>query len=408
MSGAPQRVVIAGASAAGLSAADGLREGGFEGTITVLSAERHPPYDRPTVSKDLLTADSEPGILELRTAERLKANCIDLRLGQEAVGLDIDRNYVITSDGEPLPWDALVVATGTRPRRLLTDDGTPLPVLRTIEDLRIIRAAVAQYGEITLIGSGFIGLEVAAGLVQKNVKVTVFDAAPLPLEPIVGREVATSIRQLHRRHGVDMHGGATITAVSGEPGRYCIHFADGAVHQTPFVLVGIGVDPNTDWLVGSGVQLSHGVNTDQAGRTNVPGVWAAGDIALFEHPLLGSTVRVEHWTHAIEQGRHVGLNIMRDEPVPYGMPPYFWSDQYGKRFQSYGRRRPHDKAVVVHGSLDADEFLVLYGDENLHAVFACGCERSLRSYRRLIERRGTFSQALEIARVEVEGRVRVS
>jgi NADPH-dependent 2,4-dienoyl-CoA reductase/sulfur reductase-like enzyme len=399
MTGRLEHVVVVGASAAGLSAADGLREGGFEGSITVLGAERHRPYDRPIISKDLLTSRHEPELRELRSAERLAAARLDLRLGHAAAGLDVDRHYVITDHGETLPWDALVIACGCRPRALHTVDGGLLPSLRTPDDLHLLREAVARHGEVSLIGSGFIGLEVAAGLATRGVPVTVFDTLPLPLEPAVGREVAEQIRGLHAQHGVRIWGGVGVEAVTGCQGDYKIRLSDGSTHRTPFVLTGIGVEPDTGWLDGSGVDIAGGVLTDAAGRTNVPGVWAAGDVVTFDHPLLGERTRVEHWTHAVEQGRHVGLNIARADSAPYHGVPYFWTDQYGRRFHCHGRRRPGDAGLVVEGGLDEDEYLVLFGrDDQFHAVFSCGRIRSLRGYRKLLARGATSDDALALAR----------
>jgi 3-phenylpropionate/trans-cinnamate dioxygenase ferredoxin reductase subunit len=399
VTGRLEHVVVVGASAAGLSAADGLREGGFEGTLTVLGAERHRPYDRPALSKELLTSGAPPELLELRSAERLAAARLDLRLGHAAVGLDIDRHYVITDHGETLPWDAVVIACGSRPRPMRTAAGELLPSLRTPDDLDVLRDAVARYGEVSLIGSGFIGLEVAASLAARAVSVTVFEALPLPLEPAVGQEIAERIRRLHAHHGVRIHGGIGVERVTGHRGDYEIRLSDGSVHRTPFVLTGIGVEPDIGWLDGSGVDTERGVVTDSAGRTNVPGVWAAGDVATFHHPLLDERTRVEHWTHAIEQGRHVGFNIARDDTTPYRGVPYFWTDQYGHRFHCYGRRRPGDTSLVAEGSLDEDEYLVLFGDEDrFHAVFSCGRVRSLRGYRKLLARRATWDEALALAR----------
>jgi 3-phenylpropionate/trans-cinnamate dioxygenase ferredoxin reductase subunit len=163
--------------------------------------------------------------------------------------------------------------------------------------------------------------------------------------------------------------------------------------------VGIGVDANDEWLDGSGLVLDAGVLVDAAGRSNVPGVWAAGDVArLQSHPLLPPSTRVEHWTHAIEHGRHVGLNVARGTEDAYAGAPYFWTEQYGRRFHGYGRIRPGDRALVVEGDLGGEEYLVIHGsDDELHAVVSCGCARSLRGYRKLLERRGTWREALELA-----------
>lgn len=393
-----QNVVIVGASAAGLSAADGLREGGFDGKILIVGDELHQPYDRPTLSKKLLATPGEPQLHSLRTPERLEAAQVELLLGHAAVGLDIDRHFVITDHGEALPWDALIIASGSRPRTLTTSEGQLLPVLRTPEDLRVLREAAARYGQVTLVGAGLIGLEIAASLADQKVEVTVINDLNLPLRNIVGAPVAERICDLHRDHGIDLRVGVTVEGVSGGPGSYALQLSDGTVHRTSFVLVGIGVDANDKWLAGSGLELDRGVVVDAAGKASISGVWATGDVARLSHPLIPTPIRVEHWTHAIEHGRHVGLNVAQGLDAEYFGAPYFWTEQFGRRFHSYGRLQPDDAATVVEGSLDAEEFMVLYGDgEEFHAVVSCGCVRSLRGYRKLLERGGTWAEALKLA-----------
>src|SRR4051794_3001003 len=394
-----ENVVIVGASAAGLSAADGLREGGFDGRVIILGDERHEPYDRPTLSKNLLASRGEPKLHALRTRERLEAADVTLLLGHRAVGLDVDRHYVVTENGDAVPWDAVIIATGSRPRTLLTTEAEPLPVLRTPADLTLLRQAAARYGEVTLIGAGLIGLEVAASLSGPQVKVTLINDLELPLRNVLGAPVAEQVRELHRRHDVDLLLGVSVESVSGGPGSYSVRLSNGSTHRTSFILVGIGVDANDDWLDGSGVALDAGVLVDATGRANVPGVWAAGDVArLLSHPSLPESTRVEHWTHAIEHGRHVGLNVARGSTVAYANVPYFWTEQYGRRFHGYGRIRPDDTALLVEGALDDDEYLVLYGSgDELHAAVSCGCVRSLRGYRKVLERNGSWSDALELA-----------
>ncbi|MFJ9381308.1 NAD(P)/FAD-dependent oxidoreductase [Streptomyces sp. NPDC101455] len=398
MTGRLEHVVVVGASAAGLSAADGLREGGFDGSITVLGAERHPPYDRPTLSKGLLTTEGEPELLALRTPQRLAEARIELLLGHAAAGLDIDRRYVITTYGETLPYDAVVLACGSRPRQIRSTGGEALPVLRTPQDLHVIRQAAELHGELTVIGAGFIGLEIAAALAVRGVRVTVIGATPLPLDTVVGPEAAATVRDLHLAHGVSLRMPATVDSVHGGPGDYRLRLSDGTVHRTASVVAGIGAEPDVTWLTGSGVDLDGGVVCDVAGRTSVPGIWAAGDVAAFDHPVLGQRARVEHWTHAIEQGRHVGLNIARGRTIPYTAVPYFWTDQYSHRFQCYGRRRPGDEMVLAEGSLD-DDYLVLFGrDQVFSAALARGRARSLKAYRKLLERSGTWDDARTLAR----------
>lgn len=399
MSADLKHVVVVGASAAGLSAADGLREGGFTGSITVLGAERTWPYDRPSVSKDLLVNEGEPELLTLRSAEHLTQAGIDLLLGESAVGLDVDKKYVVTDNGKALPWDAVVIACGSKPRSLLTEDGSLVPSLRTPSDLTALREATQQHSAVSLIGSGFIGLEVAAGLATRGVDVTIFESLSLPLVGAVGPEVAQQICDLHAQRGVRIVTGAGVESIAGTAGDYEIRLTDGSSHRTPFVLAGVGVEPDTEWLEGSGIELSCGVVTDSAGQTNIPGVWAAGDAAVSEHPLLAEPCRIEHWTHAIEQGRQVGLNIAQGRDTAYAAVPYFWTDQYGRRFHCYGRRRVDDISVIVEGSFDDDEYLVAYGqDGHFHAVFSCGRVRSLRGYRKLLARGADWNEAMALAR----------
>jgi 3-phenylpropionate/trans-cinnamate dioxygenase ferredoxin reductase subunit len=203
---------------------------------------------------------------------------------------------------------------------------------------------------------------------------------------------------LHARHGADLRMSSAVTSVTGGPGSYTIQLADGSTHKTQSVIVGIGVEPNVDWLLGSGVEIQGGVLTDTAGRTNVPGVWAAGDVALSAHPMFEDALRIEHWTHAVEKGRHVGLSIARGTAEPFAGVPYFWSDQYDRRFHSYGRRRPGDEIFVAEGSLADDEFLVLFGGGGrFHSVFASGLPRSLRGYRKLLARGASWDEATQFA-----------
>lgn len=397
-------VVIVGASVAGVSAADALRDGGFEGTITMLSDERHIPYDRPPLSKAMLStggdgAPSQP--LRPGDIDHFATNGIDLRLGHGAAGLDIDRHYVITTDGDPLPYDAVVIATGSRPRKVVTDKGYALPTLRTVDDLAGIRGAIERHGEITLVGAGFIGLESAASLRARGIDVTVVGAESLPLAPSIGDDIAEHIRDLHVEHGVRFLLGVAVTGVSGTEGALTISFEDGTVHETPFAIAGIGVTPNTEWLVGSGVELENGILCDASGRTSVPGIYAAGDVANIDVPSNAMRRPAGHWTSAVEQGRHVAGEILTSRGEPFDVVPYFWTDQYDRKLQVYGHRGATDTMVVAEGSIDSGEFLALFGDgEAFHAVATIGRGASLRAYRRLLREHATWHAALAAAGID--------
>lgn len=382
MTAAPT-ALIAGASAAGLAAADALREGGWPGTVTVLSDELHAPYDRPMLSKAMLTK----GLIRpasLRTADQLTQRRIDIRLGHAARGLDVDRRLVVTSDGEALPYDVLVLATGSRPRSMRTDAGQALPVLRTVDDVELLRAGTDEAKQVTLIGGGFIGLEIAAALSEQGAEVTVIDLEPLPLARQLGPEVADWLWSEHQGRGVRGLLGQSVASVTGAAGAYRIRLADGVIHEADTVVAGIGVEPCDEWLVGSGVTLAGGVACDAAGRTGVPDVWVAGDLARFAAGPEGTSTSFGHWLNAVEQGRNVGLNIARREENPYHSLRSFWTEQYGHTIRSLGTRLDGDLDKVLEGAVPSGEFVVGHfgsGDE-LHGVTACRRDRSLRGYRK--------------------------
>lgn len=388
-------VVIAGGSAAGLAVADSLREGGYDGTVTVLDEDLHPAFDRPMLSKGLLASPdyAEPG--PLRSAEQLAGRRIDVLPGHAATGLDIDRRLVVTSWGEAVGWQHVVIATGAAARPLATTGGTPLPTLRNLADLRDARAAVADGRPVTLIGGGFIGLEVAAALRSRGVGVTLLDSGILPLVRSVGEQVATWLRDLHRSRGVELELGSAVVAVEDLDDGYEIVTANGRRRSARTVLAGVGAEPRTEWLIGSGIKLDDGVLTDAAGRTNVPGAWAAGDVARSPEPRTERHRRFGHWTHAIEQGRQVGLNIARGEPAPYEGVPYVWTEQYGLTLHLLGERRPGDTDLVIEGDLASGSFAVAHGtDGEFHAVTVSGHVRALRTYKKLLRSGASLADAL--------------
>jgi 3-phenylpropionate/trans-cinnamate dioxygenase ferredoxin reductase subunit len=423
-----EHVVVAGASAAGLAAADGLREGGFTGQITVLGAELHQPYDRPMLSKSLLTAGGRRDPVPLRSPQVLAQRGIELRLGHAAMGLDIDRRMVVTSDGDALPYDAVVIATGAAPRPLRTSGGEPVPGLRDLDDLARIRALIASAGKVTHVGAGFTGLELASALMSHGIGVTLLSAHELPLADCLGETAAGVLREQHLAHGVDLRGGAEVRGVSANTrGGYDIQFGDGTTSHAEVVLTNIGAQPCTGWLAESGVPLGgpvpdstvlgsaiaggaglgRGVLCDPAGRSAVPGIWAAGDAAHVRDPLTDRWHRGGHWTDAVERGRLAGLNIARGTAVPYACVSYLWTEQYGRTIHLLGERRPGDREIVVANGEINPSFLILHGGtdaephadgERLHAVTACGHDGELRGYRKLLRAGASLGEALALAR----------
>ena len=399
MNGQPLRhVVVVGASVAGLSAADALREAGFDGSIRIVGAETHLPYDRPPLSKQALAADPAEGALfPLRSADHYETQGLELLLGRTASALDSGRRVVQLDDGESLPYDGLVIATGCGARTLRTRSGDPLPVLRTLDDARQLAATARQHRHAVLIGAGFIGLEVAASLRKLGLDVTVLEAAPMPLNNSLGPELADWLCSYHATFGVRIEAGVQVAAVEGGRGAYVVVLGDGRRIEAGVVLAGIGVEANIDWLQGSGVACHGGVLTDASGRTGIPGVVAAGDVVNMATPGSGEVYRIEHWTHAMKQGRAAGRSLLLDEPADIGVP-YFWTDQFDHKLVAYGRRQAGDSVRIVDGSLEGGEFLALFGaGESFHAIVSSGRAKALRNYRKLLEQGGSWSQALAMA-----------
>ena len=405
----PRGVVIAGASVAGLAAADELRASGYEGPITILSDELEPPYDRPPLSKRFLE-DLEHPVPELREADHFEQLNVDLRLGHGAAGLDIDRRYLITTDGDALPWEHVIIATGSSPVPMVTDDGYTVPSFRTVQDAEGVRRAVSRHEQVTLIGAGFISLEIASVLRSYGIDVTVIGAGPSPLRAFLGTQVAGTIRRLHEERGVKFIMNQMVEQITGTEGDLHLHLADGTIHSTQYVIAGTGTKSNSRWLDGSGVDLdpvTGAVSCSSTGQTSAPGVWAAGDVASYDNPLGGRPIHAGHWTKARQQATLVARNIMTTNEDVYSELPYFWTDQYDRKLQCYGEPQPGDETVVVRGSLETQDYLVIYGSPDtgrFNAVLSNGMDRHLRPYRKLLKSRGSWAEALELSSTQPASR----
>jgi 3-phenylpropionate/trans-cinnamate dioxygenase ferredoxin reductase subunit len=329
-------IVIVGAGLAGGTAATELREQGYTGPVVLVGAEEHAPYERPPLSKGYLLGNDPIDDAFVHPLDWYAEHDVDLRLGVEATALDTDAKVVRTSAGD-LGYERLLLATGAEPRRLALaeDSGIPTAYLRTIEDSDRLRAAFAKGGRIAVVGAGWIGLEAAAAARAAGCEVTVFETADLPLLRVLGPTVAQAFADLHRNHGVDLRLGTQVTA------------ADLA--GADLVVAGIGVTPRVALAEAAGLAVDNGVLVDAGLRTSAPDVWAVGDIANHDHPVLGRRIRVEHWDTAINQAKVAAHNLAGGDEV-YDAMPYFFTDQYDLGMEYVGSAGADDE-VVVQGDL---------------------------------------------------------
>ena len=334
-------IVIVGAGLAGATAVTELREQGYEGGIVLLGSEKHPPYERPPLSKSYLLGDEPFDKALVHPLEWYAAHDVDLRLGVTATGIDTDAHTVSTTAGDVV-YERLLLATGAEPRplRAAEEAGVPVAYLRTREDSDRLREAFGTGTDVVVVGAGWVGLEVAAAARSAGCDVTVYEMEELPLLRVLGPTVARVFADLHREHGVDLRLGAEVTPADLE----------GA----GLVVAGIGVAPRVDLAREAGLDVDDGVRVDSRLRTSVPSVYAVGDIASHAHPVLGQRIRVEHWDTAIKQARVAAHNLAGAEEE-YTEMPYFFTDQYDLGMEYVGRASADDE-VVVHGSLDDKVF----------------------------------------------------
>lgn len=320
------RVVIVGGGLAGATVAESLRERDYDGEIVILGAEEHLPYERPPLSKGVLLGDKTTDDAFVHDADWWREQDVDVRTSTTVVSIDRERHVVVTEDGEQ-SYDTLVLATGSEPRHLAVADGSGRPVryLRTLDDSVALKESLTQGTRISIIGAGWIGLEVASAARAAGAEVTVHETADLPLVGALGPEVAQSFADLHRDHGVDLRLGT--------------HVAETDLAEADLVVVGVGATPRTDLASAAGLEVDNGVLVDEFLRTSDPDIFAIGDIANQRHPTLGRRVRVEHWDNAIGQGKAAAATIAGDDEA-YTKVPYFFTDQYDLGMEYFGNVGP--------------------------------------------------------------------
>jgi len=404
----PGRVVVVGASLAGLSALETLRQEGYEGELIAVGAEPELPYDRPPLSKQVLQSQWEPDKVMLRGGPEYDALGVTWHLGRRATALDPAAMAVTLDDGEPLAYDGLVIATGATPRWLPGTEGLAgVHVLRTLGECLALRAEFETASSVCVVGAGFIGAEVAASARVRGLDVTVLEALPAPLARAFPAEMGAACAALHFDHGVDLRCGVTVAGLEGDdrvtgvrlgdPGSAGVSPGKGEVVEADVVVVGIGVVPETGWLESSGLPLDNGVVCDSTCATSAPGVVAAGDIARWPNNLFGETMRVEHWSNAVEQGAAAAKRLLAGpgEGVDFAPVPYFWSDQYDAKIQFLGRCCPTDDVRIVDGSVEERRFVALFGrDDRLVGALAFSRPRLLMAYRKLLAAKTSFDDAI--------------
>jgi 3-phenylpropionate/trans-cinnamate dioxygenase ferredoxin reductase subunit len=367
--------VIVGASLAGAKAAEALRTEGFTGRVVLVGAEADRPYERPPLSKGYLRGKEPRDKAFVHDATWYAEHDIELRLGVEATGVDPASHVVTVDNLEPMHYDKLLLATGSRVRTLDVpgSDNRGIHYLRTMTQSETLRAGLREGAQVLVVGAGWIGLEVAAAAREQGATVTIVEVDELPLRRVLGDEVAAFYRDVHVAHGVTFRFGTGLNEFGGAAGQVThAVLSDGTEVPADVVVVGVGILPNVDLAAAAGLQVDNGVVTDERLRTSDPDIYAAGDVASFRHPMIGTRIRVEHWANALNSGPAAARSMLGQDAA-YDRVPYFYTDQYqsapsiGMEYSGYVAPGGYDR-VVFRGSTAIDggsnpEFIAFWTQE---------------------------------------------
>jgi p-cumate 2,3-dioxygenase ferredoxin reductase subunit len=384
-----EKIVIAGAGQAGGRAAEALRAAGFRGSITVIGEEKHPPYERPQLSKELLATPDAP-VAYLKPAGDW-ASVLDVTMitGSAVVGCDPERQTVATFDGRAFGYDRLLLATGARPRLLGTLEATDRRVhyLRNIEDAMDLRRSFHRQARVVIIGGGVIGLEAACAAAKHGCDVTVVESERRLLARAFPLPVSEVVEARHRNHGVRFEFGATVAEGTASG----VRLTNGAELRADIVLVGIGVEPTNAIARDLGLAAAAGIEVDAFGRTAAPNVFCAGDVALQWSKCHGRAIRVETWANAQNQAICVAGNMVGANRE-YSDPPWFWSDQYDLNIQVVGDMLNADH--VLRGDIGSDRFSVvaMRGNEIVGAI-SVNAAKDMAMFRRLVARQARLNRS---------------
>ena len=381
--------VVIGAGAAGTAAVEVIRQKGFQGKITLISAEEKLPYDRTKLSKNYLQGKAKEENLPLRSCEFYDRHDIELRFGKGVTKVDALTKSVTLADGSSLKYDALLLATGAKARKLDVPGANLANIftIRQTEDVNSILDAIKDAKKAVVIGSSFIGMEAAASLNQQGLEVTVVSQGDLPFKKVLGDKIGKMFQKLHEENGVSFKFDTKVTEFTGEGAVNSVTLEGGEKIATDLVIVGIGVEPNTSYL--QGIELNEkdrSIPVNKYLQTEISDIYAAGDIANFPYAPMGENTRIEHWRLAAQHGRIAAANMVNNHKLQEvsEIVPFFWSGQYDLKLRYVGHAEKWDE-IKIDGDLDKPEFLAFYlKDRQIMAVAGVGRDRDIAAISELM------------------------